>query len=197
MEETTLKQLWLNACQEQKIEIDIDKFIESINQKMSIMEKRIKMRDRREIIVSALLVPLFGWFFIKSPQILSKIGSAVIIAACFMVIFRLKKARKINVPQDPASEVKHHLMVSLQQVRKQITLLSTVLWWYLLPFFIGVLCFYYSYPVSFLHKSCYTLIVATVYGYIYYINKKVVRKRLRPMETSILETLEELTQESN
>lgn len=194
MEESTLKQLWLNVAQ-QKIEINTNKLIESINPKISTMEKQIKNRDRREIIICALMILIFGWWFFTIPQALGKIGAAIIIATCVMVIFRLIYASKINVPQDSASEINHHLRVSLQHVRKQINLYNTMLWWYLLPFFIGVICFFYNYPVSLLSKGCYTLVVAVLYGYIYYINRRVVTKKLKPLESSILKTLEELSEE--
>jgi len=58
--------------------------------------------------------------------------------------------------------------------------------------FTGVVCFYYMLPVSLLSKGYYTFIVALLYGYIYYLNKKVVRKRLKPLKEGILKTLEGL-----
>lgn len=196
MEENSLKGLWLDANQQQKIEINMNQLTEGIHLRISVLEAQIKKRNTREIIVCILMILLFGWFLLIQPQILRKVGAAIIISNCVVIIFRLVYAGKTNSPEHFASELSNYLRASLQQVRKQIALLSTVLWWYLLPFFIGVLCFYYSYPVSLLHKGCYTLIVFVLYCYIYYLNRKAVIKQLRPLESSILKALEELGEET-
>lgn len=192
MDENTLKQLWLNSTREQRVEINGEKLLESINQKILNMDKLIRRRDRLEIFVSVCMIPLFGWWLITVPQILGKVGAGIIMAACLLVIFRLIYARKVNVKEEITSAIRYHLMVSLQRVRQQIKLLSTVLWWYLLPFFIGVICFYYSYPTTLISKVVYTIIVATLYGYIYYLNKRAVKKHLKPLEENLKKALDEL-----
>lgn len=194
MEDSTLKQLWLDAGQQQKLEINTGKLIESIHHKVAVLENQIKKRNALEIIVSLFLILQFGWFLLTLPQTLGKVGAAIIIANCILVIFRLIYASKINVIENAALEINQHLKDSLQQVRKQIALLNTVLWWYLLPFFIGVICFYYSFPVSFLGKGIYTLLIIALYYYIYYLNKRVVSKTLKPLEGSIVKALEELAE---
>lgn len=194
MDDNTLKQLWLELCQTQKLEINTERLIESISQKVSNLEKMIRRRDQLEIFIAVLMMPIFGWWLITVPQVLAKIGAAIILTNCGLVIFRLIHARRINVKEDAASAIKYNLMVALQRVQKQIGLLNTVLWWYLMPFFIGIICFYYASVISVLSRVVYTIIVAALYGYIYYINKKVVKKKLKPMQDAIKKALSELSE---
>src|SRR5665647_3632876 len=105
MDENTLKQLWLNSNTEQKVEINIDLLIESITQKILKMKKQIKSRDAREIFLSICMILLFGWWLIVVPLLLAKIGAAIIIAGCILVIFRLSNASKINLKEDKCSEI--------------------------------------------------------------------------------------------
>lgn len=193
MDENILKQLWLNSCNHQQVEINHEKLMQSITQKIESMEKSVRRRDRREILIAGCTILLFGWWLIIMPHLLSKIGAAIIIAGCFFVIIRLLHARRNNIKEDTASAINYHLMVSLQSVKKQIKLLDTVAWWYLLPFFTGSICFYYSFPVSVTSKTIYTITIAILYGYIYYLNKSAVAKTLKPLEENISNILNELS----
>src|SRR6516225_9966077 len=171
MDEKTLRELWQRAGSDQKIEINIEKLIESTKGKLLNMERLIKIRNRVEIFISVAIFGLNIWWLFYVPVFAVKIGSAIIAAGCLLVICRLVLASKINLKQDNTADIKFELMVSLQLVRQQINLLNSVLWWYLLPFFIGIICIFYAYLHSVLSFSIYTLIVALLYGYIWYKNK--------------------------
>jgi len=193
MDENSLKRLWFNLNKEQKVTINPEIFIESIHHKSLYMENKIKQRDKCETIVAVLMILVFGALFVVLPQVLAKIGAGIIVINCMLIIFRLIRARKVNIKQETYSAIKHHLMVSLQQVRQQINLLNTVFWWYLLPIFIGVLCVYYGLSKSFVSRAFYTVIVTGGYGYIWYLNKEAVRKKLKPLEADIVQALKELS----
>jgi hypothetical protein len=193
MDDDTLKQLWLNADQ-QKVEINMEKLIETINLKLSKMDKNIKRRDFQEIFLAAIFIPLFGWWMIASIPLLAKIGSAIIFVNCIIVILKLINARKVKVTEESTSQIKYHLTVSLQRVRNQIKLHSTIFWWYLLPFFCGVICFIYAYVKSIPANIIYTFIVALLYAFIWYGNKKAVRKYMKPLEENIMKAISDLSE---
>ena len=194
MDDSTLRQLWLNADQQQRVEINMEKLIETINLKLSKMDKHIKRRDLQEIFIAAIFIPLFAWWMFVSSPLLAKIGSAIILVNCTLVILKLINARKVKVTEENTSQIKYHLTVSLQLVRNQIKLHSTILWWYLLPFFVGVICFVYGYVNSIAANIVYALIVAVVYGYIWYKNKEAVRKYMKPLEENIINAINELSE---
>ena len=194
MDDNILKQLWQHACVDQRVEIDPEKLIESLNKNITIMEKLINRRDAIEIGVSSLLILLFGWGIFTMPNTLAKIGAGIIVASCGLIIYRLVKARWIKIQENPAAEIRYHLQVSLQKVRQQKSLLNSVLWWYLLPLFIGVECLSISSLSSFSEKVLYTALVVIVYGYIYYLNKRVVKNRLQPLENELTKMLEEFSE---
>ena len=191
MDESNLKQWWLNSSASQKVEVDTEKLLVNINQKMIKMKKTIKRRDRLEITVAACMIPLFVYMVINSPALLAKVGAAVIAGTCILVIFKLARARRISVKEDAASPIRHQLLVSLQQLNQQIQLVSTVLWWYLLPFFVGVTCLFYSASYSALNKAVYTAAVMILYGYIYYLNRKTLKKHLIPLHKNLTKALDE------
>jgi hypothetical protein len=193
MDEDTLKKLWMKAGNEQEVRINPEKLIESVKKKLLKMEKLIKRRDRLEIIFALTMFALFTWWLIVVPILAVKIGSAIILLACLLVIFRLVRASRVHLKERSTSDIKNELMISLVLVRNQINLLSTVLWWYLLPFFVGIVCIFYAYLHSVLSFSIYTLIVALVYAYIWYGNKKSVKNHLQPLEKNLTRIIDELS----
>ena len=192
MDEHVLKQLWLNSCNDLKVEINSEKLVQSITHKIKSLEKSLRRRDRREISIAAGMILLFGCLLIKRSHWMSKVGAAIIIAGCFLVIINLLLARRNWFKEDTSSVVNDYLWVSLQNVRKQIKLLDTLFWWYLLPFFVGAICIYYSFPVSFFSKAIYTLTIVALYVYIYYLNRSAIVKVLKPLEEYIQKLLTEL-----
>jgi Flp pilus assembly protein TadB len=195
MDENALKQLWLDANKAERVEINPERFLETINQKLLNMDRRIKTRDRLEIFVALFMIALFGWWVIAAPQLFTKIGSGIIVGACLLVIYKLVSAKRVKIDPTISSATNYHLQVSLQRVRNQIRLLDTVFWWYLLPFFVGIMCLFYSYSITFTSKAFYTVTVAALYGYIYYLNKRTVRRHLKPLEDNIKNALDEFSSE--
>jgi len=193
MDEDDVKQLWLNSGKEHSVEINNDKLVESLTNKLKGIEKKIGRRDVGEIFICICLIPLFAWWAITVPQLLGKIGCIIIVAACLLIIFKLVNEKRVHVQNDVASAVQHKLIVSQQRLRQQIKLLQTVAWWYLMPSFIGVILFYFATSTSALSKVIYTIIVATTYSYIYYLNKRAVKKQLKPLEERLAKLLTDLS----
>jgi hypothetical protein len=196
MNEQIIKDWWLAAGQDQSIGINPIALAESIHKKIAAMEKQVRRRNFIEILVCLIMIPIFVWQFIKLPQIIGKTGSAIIVLACILVIFKLFVSGRLKTDHDNTSEMAVHLQWSLKQVKQQIRLLESVIWWYLLPFFVGVLCFFYAFPVSIIIKILYSISVAIGYSYIYIINKRVVSRNLKPLESGIKNALAHLTDES-
>lgn len=193
MDEDNLKQLWGNSFKDQRVEIDTDKLIASLNKKLAYVKSKISIRDKTETFIGLVMIALFGWWLIAVPQMLAKLGSGIIVVNCVLVIVRLNRASKVTIKEEPASVITHNLSISLQLVRQQIRLFDTIVWWYLLPFFIGVTCFLYAFVGSIMARTIYTLIIALIYIYIWYLNKKVVTQKLKPLEANILEALRQLS----
>ena len=193
-----MKKLWLNSVKEHRVEINNDELVQSLGVKLRQMEKRVRRRDRREIFICVCMIPIFVWWTITVPQVAGKIGCVIIVATCVLVIYKLVRAKKINVKEDAALDIGRSLAVSLELLKRQIKLLQTILWWYLFPFFVGVTLFYFASATGIASKVIYTIIVIALCGYIYYLNISAVKKHLKPLQERLTKILNELsTSESN
>ena len=95
--------------------------------------------------------------------------------------------------------------VSLTQVEHQIWLLRNVFWWYLLPFTIAILAFFAQ--VAWLNHSGFwpitlalvpfVLFLLVLYGFVYYLNQRAVRRELEPRRQELLTLLASLGDETD
>ncbi len=193
MNESNLIRIWCSQDQESEINFKNDKLMESLIKTSRRLDKQVERRDLLEIIAALILIVLFGWWLIALPGILAKTGSAFIIGGSLLIIYRLINAKKVKESDTMTSEVRRNLEISLKKVQSQIKLLNSVLWWYILPIFTGVILFNLAFIKSFVSLVIFTLITAGIFGWIFYINKKAVRDYLRPIETNIKNALEELS----
>jgi hypothetical protein len=194
-----LQQLWIRSESGIRIDINHSKLMESLLRKTQRMDKHVRNRDIREISLSVLMFLVFGWWMIGMPPefLMAKTGAAIILGGCVLIIIRLLLARKIKKTDGFASGLSQYLQISLEKVRKQIRLLNTVFWWYLLPFYTGVVLIFLSFKASPVFKIIFLGVLTAVYAYIFYINKAAVKKTLVPMENNILKALKELSGDVN
>lgn len=193
MEDHTLKQLWLHSCESQQLDINPDQLLQSIDLSVAKMERLVRRRDRREIGAAVCMIPIFLYCMFIFVNPFAKTGAAIITAGCLLSIARILRAKKAIVREDASSAVIFYLQVSLKKVQNQVKLPDTVLWWYLLPLSTGVLCLFYSFSMPIAIKIIYTIVVVAMGGFIYFLNKRAVRKYLRPLEQSLTSALNKLS----
>ena len=101
------------------------------------LDRRIRRRDARELIAAAIggLLIAPGMF---RGSLLSRIGAAVVIGGLVVIAVRLTRARNVDSAASDASlSVVAALEAELRRVDAQITLLESVLWWYVAPVLAG------------------------------------------------------------
>jgi hypothetical protein len=93
-------------------------------------------RNAVEYVACVIVVISFGWYVFWLPHPLQKIGSALIVIATFYVGWQLHR-RASAVPLDSAGTMPIMAFARVQMVRQRDALRS-IFWWYLLPFFPGL-----------------------------------------------------------
>ena len=122
-----------------------------------------------------------------------------------MIVFILvDRIRHKQQPSEPGEPLLECVKESLTQVEHQIWLLRNVFWWYLLPFTIAILAFFAQ--VAWLNHSGFwpitlalvpfVLFLLVLYGFIYYLNQRAVRRDLEPRRQELLTLLASLGDET-
>ena len=123
-----------------------------------------------------------------------------------MILFILvDRIRHKQQPSEPGEPLLDCVKVSLTQVEHQIWLLRNVFWWYLLPFTIAILAFFAQFawlnhsgfwPIT-LALVPFVLFLLGLYGFVYYLNQRAVRRELEPRRQELLTLLASLGDETD
>ena len=213
MLEQELKNIWRNSSKAGRIKFETSRLMIDLNRKMNRFEKAIRFRDMREIGASILGIFLFGYFTYEIPFVLTKAASFFGMIWFAYVIYRFRAARKQKHPSNLSSTFREQLQNQKEYLLQQARLLDTVFYWYLLPPFIINVLFViglgdpkdYGWsniiannllPISLFSKIGYLLFIAVLYAGILWLNKRTVKKDLKPVINDIERVLQQLESEN-
>jgi len=198
MLEQELKNIWRNSSRAEKIKFDLSRLLIDLKGKMNRIEKSIRRRDKVEITVAILMIPIFGYFVYEIPFPLTKIGSILTIIWFVYLIFKLRDVKKHKPPVDLTLSFRKQLENQKAYMLQQARLLDTVLYWYLLPPLVANAILVlglgdpaeYAWtnslankilPIPLMSKIVYLVFVAVLYAGILWINKRTVNKTFKPV----------------
>lgn len=194
-----LQRNWQKDTSGTKLTVDSDLLLREVKRNKEHFESTIFWRDVREAGGSFVLAVFllyqsmkFNLWSLYLPVL------ACIFVGVFMVIDRVIQKRKLPKHSDPLAGC---IKISLAQVKHQIWLLRNVIWWYLLPFTIGISLFWghvgwkvrSGHPIGLIFiGGCFVGLIITYTG-VYYLNQYAVRKELMPRKQELELLLNNLT----
>jgi len=197
-----LQKTWQSQESSFKLTIDSDMLLREVRRNKKCFESAVFWRDVREAGVSFVLAVFFLYQGTKSNLwSLYFPALACIFVGVFMIVDRVIQKGKLPKPSDSLAGC---IKISLAQVEHQIWLLRNVLWWYLLPFAIGVALFWGHVGWQVRNKGptglifiggCFAGLIILFTG-IYYLNQYAVRKELVPRKQELESLLNSLTNDN-
>ena len=150
----------------------------------------ILRRDVLEVTLCILLVVFFLKNYVASKSISSLIiGLGCLFVGCFFVIDRIIQKKRQPLYEDTLICC---LKQSLVQINHQIWLLRNVLWWYILPIFIGMFIGPILETGIRAFTTSYVIIAILLALGIYRLNQRAVCQGLIPYRNEILTLLHQL-----
>ena len=189
MDFTSIEKTWNAPCTEgENIVLKPELLLRELKHNQRSFSRRIFWRDFREVGVAIPLAVFFAhagwkshaaWMFLFS--------SAALWVAGYLVFSRIKHRKRTR---QHFSLLRNCIEESLADVREQIRLLDTVFWWYIFPFFPGILSaaiqnWVKGIPVF--HQLGFTAGWFLVGGFVFWLNKRAVNRHLRPREKELEE----------
>ena len=198
MLEQELKEIWKNSSSEERIKFDLSILIIEVNEKMNKLEKAIRKRDTVDLITSIVSIPLFGYMAYTVPFPITKIGIILAMIGFVWIIIKRRNHQKLKSPISPDMSFRDQLKSQKSRLRNEVRLLDTVLYWFLIPGFIPYTISIlglgdpaaYGWsnaiidqilPLPFIYKLGYLFFALVVFAAIYWANKRVIKKTLKPM----------------
>ena len=189
MNDDELKKLWQQQPLRDPAPSAAD-LTSAMQNKTSRLRKCLDGRDLRELLACAFVIIFFGYsYFTVYREPMSRFGVWIVIGGAVFIAGKLVYARWTSPPAPPGSTVVESLQAELNSVRTQSRLLGSVLWWYILPGFIGVNIATWGLRVDPFTKILGTLFFIAINAGIYWLNQQAVSKQLRPLESQLLSLL--------
>lgn len=202
MLEQELKDIWSGSSQTAPILIKTNQLIEELNSRVNDMQKKIRIRDGREIFASVIGIIIFGYLLYEIPFLLTKLACVLSIIWFSYVIFRFRKSKKQNQKIDLSLSMAKQLEHQKVLMQRQANLLDSSAYWYAIPPFIINFVFIVGLgnPVEYgwTNKIAETILplstnlkIGTIigltffYAFVIWINKRVVTKDINPLLKSL------------
>lgn len=197
-----LQEAWSNQGDDQQDHLlgaqPPELLVARLRRKRRSFERIVFWRDLREAGIAFPVAAFFaycGW--------ITPIWSFYVLAGCcafvgiFITVDHLRQRKKRASLAEP---VLANIASALGEVEHQIWLLRAVIWWYLLPFFIGLAMTSVHMALTHSHNSgepfefpiVQLVVFAALYATIYFLNQVAVHLALKPRRAELAALLESL-----
>ncbi|MDZ4851776.1 MAG: hypothetical protein SGI77_21010 [Pirellulaceae bacterium] len=198
------QQAWQKHSTQTRITIDTELLQKEVQRSQRAFRTTIFHRDFREVVVALMLLPY--WFYMGITKSLPwtwwLVVPALVWIAGFMLVYRMRHKQEPSKTEDSLRDC---VQRSLTEQEDQIWLLDNIFWWYLLTPMIPILAFFAQVSWSLRSQGWLealgffvglVFVLAMVYGFVYWLNKRCVRVSLEPRRQELLTLLASLGDES-
>jgi hypothetical protein len=141
MPDEPLKLLWKEIRMPQNIRIDENQLIQNMETIMTDFNRKIRRRDYLEIGAALGVIFIFGRLAYNTIPWLAKTGAGVVVAGALLILFRILFSRSRKKEPPLSQDIRGGLLLLREKVAGQIRLLDSILYWYVLPLYAGLVLF--------------------------------------------------------
>ncbi len=179
-----LKKDWRNKV-EAHPKKDLSPALAIIKEETGKLDNAVKRRNIAETVAAFFIFVISVILLFRSDSLMQSIGLCIWIVACVLVPFKLFKASHRKVPLEG---MKPYLLEEKRKISNQVNLMSSVLWWYILPLYTGIVLVYIGAQLDVngdislsAENIVYLMICSFLAIAIYAYNSYAVRKKLQPL----------------
>src|ERR1051325_8838712 len=185
MNDDELKKIWRQQLLREP-DMSAEQCVSAMQSKTSRLRHCLDARDLRELVGCAVIIVIFGVFYFTAYRTpISRFGDLIVIGSTIFIAWRLVHVRRSTPPAPPDATMVEALRADMDAVRAQFRLLGSVLWWYLLPGFIGLMVATWGMGLDPYVNIVCTLIFIAVDAFVYWLNQRARAKQLLPVEAQL------------
>ena len=167
---------------------------DDVRRRLGALHAQLRRRDLIETAVAIVAAVVFARMLWTLHGIQAKSGSALLVAGALSTVARVYAAkRRQPPPRDvPLAEF---CRLELAAVNAQITLLRSVLWWYIGPVILGTNLVVVGLTGSASIRFGYAAVTLALGAWIYGLNERAVRDGLLPLRRRLERSVHELRED--
>lgn len=212
MLEQELKDIWSNSSRTAEISIETNKLRDELNTKVNRIQKKIRIRDIREMIASVIGILIFSYLLYEIPFPITKVACTFAIGWFVFVIFKFRKSKLQNRANKLSLSMNEQLAYQEETMLQQLNLLDSAAYWYAIPPFIMNFLFIvglgsptdYNWtnsiaqnilPLTVNFKLILLSGLAIMYAFTIWINKRAANNDIKPILKNIKTMQQQLEKE--
>lgn len=172
--------------------------MKSVREKTSRFDRKIFWRNLRECLAAAVVTPLFTWMSFHAVNTLQRTGLLIVAVSGLWIVFFLLRYARASAPVNPDQDFSAYRRALVERFDRQIWVLKSVKYWYLLPPWIGLMLNTAGLMLNHLHKGSSLLpdVVAAViytafFAFVWWLNEVPTVARLRKERAGALALVED------
>jgi hypothetical protein len=132
MMEDDLIKIWQSAPNRERAKFEKSRLMIEVQVSLDRVHGMIKHGNRRAMILTLLIVPVFAFYIYIIPFVLTKIASGLAVLFAINIFMRFRKAKK-NEPNDVTGTYLEYLNKTKIFLLDQKQLIDTALYWSIIP----------------------------------------------------------------
>jgi tellurite resistance protein TehA-like permease len=194
--------MWKGSDFDVRFDIDREGLVNELKTKVDKLDRSIVYRNIIEITLAIIFLPVFCYLLYVVPYYIFKLGALVMVLWCIILIYKILQTRANKIKTEYHENLISKLSAQKGYLLQEIKLINSVLYWYLLPPFIGqilmIIGINYHRNVDWESDiirgiasanlyvdMVFILFIVLMYYYIYLINKRSIKKDIKPIIENI------------
>jgi uncharacterized membrane protein YfcA len=138
MTEEEIKKYWRMSADHEEIHINQSTLIMNLTNEIRDIDRKVRGRDMLELAAAAVVAIFFSVRFYLTTNIQTKVGCGILVLGCIITACKLLAAHNRRTGKQEDQSARTYLIHARKKVQNQIKLLNSVLYWYLLPLYLGL-----------------------------------------------------------
>jgi len=132
-----LRELWCSQPYERATKWE--DLVKLVEKKTKQFDRAILVRNLLECAAALVVFVLFTSYAVRTSDALQRLGLIVVAASAVWIIYFLLRYGRGSANADPSQDLSAYRRALLERYDRQIRLLKSVKYWYLLPPYVGLL----------------------------------------------------------
>ena len=186
-----LRELW---CSQPSVAAATkEELVELVQKKAREFDRKIFQRNLRECLAAVVVTALFAWMAFHAVDALQRTGLLIVAASGLWIIFFILRYGRASAPADPGQDLYAYRRDLVERYYRQIRLLKSVMYWYLLPPWLGLILNSAGLLMRDLHRAAPVWpdvvsagIYSACFAFVWWLNGGPTVARLRARRAQIL-----------
>jgi len=161
-------------------------------------DRRVRARNLREIIASIIGGAVLGWTMLGTHDPWKITGGVVMEIGLAVIIYVLLRYGQAGAEPDPSGTLSDYTRSLLEKYDRQIHLLKTAKYWYLLPMYVGIVIMSAGMVIDSVHAGTlgpkvfiWPIVLTAFFGFVWWLNEAYAVERLERCRAKTEEMLQE------